>query len=177
MNNGGSNMLTPYVQFGDNLLSFNTDIDDQRKTNLQAGTILSKNIQARYPFEKSTLLPYSASQIIDHRSTGEGQTFQNVNVTKTSVYDIKVDSDVRKPLVTGISVNSDGGILLADNHNKKVKMITADRERVLHLDLNEWCFDVIVYNENTAFVTGMAKLFFIDISGVCLTLQKKKKKK
>ena len=136
-----------------NLSSFNTDIDDKRKTNLRAATILSKKIQARYPFEKNTLLSYSASQITDHRSTGEGQTFQNVNVTKTSA----VDSDVRNPRVTGISVNTDDRIILADNHNKKVKMITADRERVLNLDLNEWCFDVIATLQGAFIVDRLKK--------------------
>ena len=82
-----------------------------------------------------------------------------------SKYDIKVDSDDRNPCVTGISVTTDGQIILVDQDNLMIKMIAADRRRIFNLDLKERCCDVTVYNDNTAVVTGDFTLFFTDIPG------------
>ena len=83
---------------------------------------------------------------------------------------IKVSGDKFTGCITGIDVTSDGRIILTDNDNEKVKMISSDRKRIACLPLTG-SFDVTVYNNDTAVVTsGITNLFFIAISGLYLKI-------
>lgn len=85
---------------------------------------------------------------------------------------IKDISDKKLCYIAGIDVTSDGRIIMVDQDNKKVKMIPSDRKGLICLPLEELCRDVTFYNDTTAVVTGLRRLFFIDISGTNLSLAK-----
>ena len=100
------------------------------------------------------------------------ETYQYVKAGKDRDLKVRCDDDCRSCCISGLNVTQDGRLLMVDSENDKIKMLTADRQRLLQLQFNGEYLDITVYNNTTAVAAGRLDLLFIDISEGSLAVKK-----
>ena len=104
------------------------------------------------------------------------ETYQYVKAVKDRNLNVRCDddddNDKTNCFIDGLDVTQDGRILMVDGGNEKIKMLTADRQRLLQLQFNGMYVDITVYNNTTAVAAGYHNLLFIGISEDSLAMKK-----
>ena len=100
------------------------------------------------------------------------ETYQYVKAVKDKNLNVRCDDDEYSCHITGLDVTQDGRLLMVDFGNNTIKMLTADRQRLLQLKVYETYFDITVYNNTTAVAAGCHNLLFIGISEGSLAVKK-----
>ena len=96
------------------------------------------------------------------------ETYQYVKAVKDRNLNVRCDddddNDETNCCIGVLDVTQDGRILMVDRFLRKIKMLTADRQRLLQLQFNGEYLAITVYNNTTAVAAEHYKLLFIGIS-------------
>ena len=81
------------------------------------------------------------------------RNFLHLQVQSSSQVDIMLLKDSFTPQISGCDIMQDGGIILCDKTNKKLKLLDSSFTLYDSLDLRAWPWDVSVVNTNKAIIT------------------------
>ena len=95
--------------------------------------------------------------------------------TKVASFIVAVDSDKNDCWITGIAVDNNGRKLLADKHNKKVKLFSREMKSLCCVSVPSEPWDIVMIGENKAAVTCGHWLVILQVSDKQLRIKSKNK--